>query len=256
MGNENLLIEQEIETLGGTDFASFETSLGCCAVYHFSQDQLDAARQSNTIPDALVKVAAGGFQRAIADGDPFVEEITEHAFGYAELDEGEKERTKELFLFILNGEIHGFACISSFSVPDEDNSIDVLHVEGLVLDRYLQGKGVGSEFVEKIIEQSPLNNNYNTVIYHTANKAMRDLFLKVGQLNNVLAIKLAQYVGSRQDSINNVETTAGEIVVERGRYGSGGLYGASLGGLLISGLKEEEGDAQIVAVVITPEVLN
>ncbi len=219
-----------------------------CNVYEVGSDKLGLVCEMFAEP--VIDVGADGFMRE-ADDAGFQSDVINHAFGVSsEPLDGEIYRDKKLYLFTSQGRIHGFASISMFGL-DRNPQLNVMHVEGLVLDANLRGNGVGSGFISSMVGY--VDPPCDVIAYHTANKAMRDTVGKVGILNNSLACDLSYHIGTGAQSLSRVVTPQGEVLLHVGRYGEGGLYGCPLGEYLIDGLDEEAGDAQICVFSLKPD---
>jgi GNAT superfamily N-acetyltransferase len=238
-----------IEALGSVYFAEFEfdgEGERECQVYRISEGGLEQARAVDEIREAVVDVAASGFMRDIfGPQDPFYNEVVDHAFGC------DTEDKEELFLFLENGEIHGFSKIRTFRLPTECGDLKVMHIGALVLDVNIQGNGLGSRFIEHLSSANADGAGYDIAVYHTANRAMRAVVERLGSHSPKLAEVLAPMVRSK--NVRHTISDGDIILVEPGRYGQGGLYGESLGEYLIPGLNENSGDAQICAYFLDPD---
>jgi hypothetical protein len=251
MSDEQRNYESDLIQLGCPSVIELAAPNGTdCNVYEVGGDKLGLAREA--FAEQVIDVGADGFMREASDVG-FQADVINHAFGVsAEPLDGEIFRDKKLYLFTSQGQIHGFASISTFGL-DRKPQLNVMHVEGLVLDANLRGNGVGSEFITSIVGH--VDPPCDVIAYHTANKAMRDTGGKVGVLNNPLAYDLAYHIGTAAEYMLSVETPQGEVLLHAGRYGEGGLYGCPLREYLIDDLDEERGDAQICVFLLKPHTV-
>lgn len=244
----------------------------------------------DSIMQEIIAVGACGFMRSAEDPD-FQEDVRSHILAIPDLNEsaGEIQRDKSVYL-LTDGEgvVQAFACISDFVVMDGEGFMKVLHIEGFVLSEAARHNGYGRGLVGMILEKrkqlidlglSLLESRfpdeigrqeydtsrvildgcrYTVIVYHTANCAMRGIVDDYGEYNVELSEIISSNVGTDARQIvliqsGDVADSSRVIVVHKGRYGPGGLYGRSLGERLIVGLNEERGDAEQFAIFVHSE---
>lgn len=200
---------------------------------------------NHPIMEDIIAVAARGFCRDNLDltsleAQSFRNDVIRHVIGAG-------------YVYLLFSEypdlgVLGFVCVDEkkqmFEVNLASSELSILHIQGMVIDPSVQGDGLGAQMIACLLGTF----DPDLIGYHTSNLSMKKLVLRFGALVPGLAEGLAETLGS---NVGNLELRCeSSMVIEKARYPKGGLYGESLGELLIPGLNEQRGDAEVVVVRI------
>lgn len=129
------------------------------------------------------------------------------------------------------GEVHGFICASIVAVPLGR----LYHLEGIVLDQHLQGRGIGYAMLHSELKQC----NADVMAFHTQSSRMYRLGQRLADLTPEVADRVAGTISHRR--------LVGAI--DKERYGNEPLYGdlERLRRIAMQGVDVEKGDAVFAA---------
>lgn len=120
----------------------------------------------------------------------------------------------------------------------------VFHLQGILIDPCMQGKGIGKAIMQKEL----LSTGSQILAFHTQSAVMLELGGKLADLCCELAQDIAPIIGTRHQ----------EACVDKGRYDGKCLYGdiQAFSKLAIRSISYDKGDALICAGYIRKEILN
>jgi len=200
----------------------------CHQIERLTPSLLDGETR-NSLIRRLTPLTGMGFMRDDIYADELYRDVEEHVLG-----------AERLVLAILGGEINAFiaAALRTLSTGEV-----VYHLEGIICHPDYMNTGLAKKM---LVDDLSLTHPH-LVAFHTQSESMKRLGLKVADLNEQDALRVASLIGTRnQDGI-----------IDRGRYGGKCLYGdvERFGPTAIQGINYLAGDALICAGPVRKDLM-